>query len=75
MFGLAIACLILGYAQAYWGLVNFRNGGAGPTFPQVLGLSQTLNVETTGNAPNGSGNATGQPATSNPSPAQVGVNV
>ena len=62
MFFLSVVLLIGGYALTYYGTLNARNGGKGPTFPQVIGTKTELTVE---HAPNNAPvNMTGQPATS-----------
>ena len=45
MFPLAVALLIVGYGVAYWGAQNLRNGGKGPGFGEVFGLSAGLTTE------------------------------
>lgn len=82
MIGLGIALLIAGYGLFYYGENNIVSGGAGPTFAATFNLKTPLKDDNTGvanvlpsSAPMGSSNQTGQPATSNPSPAQVVRNV
>lgn len=48
LFPLAVGLLIGGYGIAYWGAQNFRNGGKGPGFAQVFGLSGDLVAEEQG---------------------------
>lgn len=79
MIGLGIALLIAGYGLFYYGENNIISGGTGPTFSQTFNLKTPLQYDPTvgvGNvlpssAPMGSSNQTGQPATTNASPAQV----
>lgn len=68
MFPIAVTLLIIGYGVAYWGLLNFRSGGAGPGFAETFGLSGTLGVADQVGAGGAFGGKIGQPPTSNQSP-------
>lgn len=71
MFPLGVGLLIIGYGVSYWAIINFRNGGDGPGFAEVMGLTQSLNIADGPGKGVGRANLTGQPATSNPSPGAV----
>lgn len=64
MFALAAAALILGYAFMYSGYEDMATKGHGPGLFASLGLPALTGgaVTSTTNAPNGSGNMGGQPA-------------
>lgn len=74
MVTFAIFLLYAGYGLCYYGMANLKSGGAGPAFTDTFGIP-TKDPAHSGHliapAPQGSSNQTGQPSTSNPSPAGV----